>query len=258
MIEIELLADERIDRVNENLSLIQKKNGLTFGTDAFLLAAYMKGGAKKRAAELGAGTGIISLLCAARARFAQIDAFEVQADFAELATRNAQYNGLDKCVRVHAADIRDVSAATLGREVDVVFANPPYMRTDSGERNRSDYKYIARHEVCGTVADFCAAAYRLLRHGGYFYCVFRPDRLSELLVAMEANRLCPKQMTFVHAHKDSEPSMVLIRAIKGGAAGMTVTAPLLLHDGVEGGALSARAQRIYDTMSFDEPCGRES
>lgn len=252
MKEIVPQADERLDVVNENLTLIQKKSGLTFGTDAFLLAAYMKGGARKHAVELGTGTGIISLLCAARTRFARIDAFEVQPDFAELAERNAHLNGLDSCVHVHCADVREVSASTLGHEVDVVFTNPPYMRTDSGERNRSDYKYIARHEVCGTVSDFCAAAYRLLRHGGYFYCVFRPDRLSELLVAMEQNRLAVKSMTFVHAHAESEPSMVLVRAVKGGAQGMTVTAPLLLYRDRDTVEMSEQAKGIYDTMSFEK------
>ncbi len=252
MADMTCQTDERLDRVNENIVLIQKKNGLTFGTDAYLLAAYMKGSPKKRAVELGTGTGIVSLLCAARGRFARIDAFEVQPDFADLAERNAVQNGLDGCVKVHLADIREVSAATLGREVDVVFANPPYMRTDSGKRNDADYKYIARHEVCGTVEDFCAAAYRLLRHGGHFYCVFRPDRLSELMLAMENHRLAVKQMTFVHAHAGAVPSMVLVRAIKGGAVGMQVTAPLLLYRDTEGREMSAQAARIYDTMCFDE------
>ena len=245
-------ADERLDQVNENIVLIQKKQGLTFGTDAYLLAAYMKGSPKKRAVELGAGTGIISLLCAAKERFAHIDAFEVQSDFADLARRNVEQNGLCDRVRIHCADVRKINASTLGREVDVVFANPPYMRTDTGKRNGSDYKYIARHEVFGGIEDFCAAGYRLLRHGGYFYCVFRPDRLSELVVAMEHNRLAIKSMTFVQAHASAEPSMVLVRAIKGGANGMTVTAPLLLSCDAEGGQMSARARQIYDTMSFEE------
>ena len=37
-----LYPDERIDEVNEQLRLIQKKNGLTFGTDAYLLAAFIR------------------------------------------------------------------------------------------------------------------------------------------------------------------------------------------------------------------------
>ena len=64
MNDILLSPDERLDKVNENLTLIQKKDGLTFGTDAFLLASFIKSTPRKKAAELGSGTGIISLLLA--------------------------------------------------------------------------------------------------------------------------------------------------------------------------------------------------
>ena len=230
------------------MRLIQKKDGLTFGTDAYLLASFMRGGGKLRAVELGTGTGIISLLCAARSRFAHIDAFEVQEDFVSLTKRNVALNGLDKRITVHGADIRDVSRDTLGYEVDAVFTNPPYMRTDSGKRNLSDHKYIARHEVCGGIADFCAAAGRILKHGGKFYCVFRPDRLSELMGAMLESKLEPKRMTFVHADKKKEPSMVLIEAIKCGACGMRVSAPVILFD--DNGAESEQSKKIYEEMKI--------
>ena len=246
--EIELLDGERLDEINENLRLIQKKDGLTFGTDAYLLASFMRGGGKLRAVELGTGTGIISLLCAARSRFAHIDAFEVQEDFVSLTKRNVALNVLDERITVHGADIRDVSSGTLGYEVDAVFTNPPYMRTDSGKRNLSDHKYIARHEVCGGIADFCAAAGRLLKHGGKFYCVFRPDRLSELMGAMLESKLEPKRMTFVHADKKKEPSMVLIEAIKCGACGMRVSAPVILFD--DNGAESEQSKKIYEEMKI--------
>ena len=210
-----LKQGERIDRVNENLCLIQKKDGLTFGTDAYLLAAFMRPQPKGRAVELGTGTGIISLLCAARKRFSYIHALEIQADFAEMAQRNVRLNGLDTRMTVHHADVRAIGVDALGGEVDVVFANPPYMRTDSGKRNESDRKYIARHEVCGGIADFCHAAERLLKHGGKFYCVWRPDRLSELMAALLAHRLEPKTMVFVHGDTEAEPSMLLLSAMKG-------------------------------------------
>ena len=42
MKEFQLFEDERLDEVNEKITLIQKKDGLTFGTDAFLLAAFIK------------------------------------------------------------------------------------------------------------------------------------------------------------------------------------------------------------------------
>lgn len=247
---------ERIDQINEALSLIQKKNGLTFGTDAYLLASFVRPIPKGRAVELGTGTGVVSLLCAAKQRFGRLDAVEVQRDFAELAERNVRLNHLEHRVFVHCADVRDVTAERIGGEADAVFANPPYMRTDSGKRNQADYKYIARHEVFGTVADFCSAAERLLKYGGKFYCVWRPDRLSELMAALRTNRLEPKTMVFVHGDASAEPSMMLLCAVKGGAEGLRVFPPLLLH--AEAGGLgekremSERVKRIYDTMSFYE------
>jgi hypothetical protein len=33
--------NERINEINDNLKLIEKKNGLTFGTDAYLLSAFL-------------------------------------------------------------------------------------------------------------------------------------------------------------------------------------------------------------------------
>ena len=43
-----LLEDERIDEVNERLRLIQKKHALAFGTDAFLLSAFLRPAPRSR------------------------------------------------------------------------------------------------------------------------------------------------------------------------------------------------------------------
>ena len=250
-----IFEGERIDEVNERLRLIQKKDGLTFGTDAFLLAAYMKKQKYARAAELGAGTGIISLLCAAREKFGKIYAFEIQKNFAELTERNIALNGLEDRIVSCLGDVRELSPADTDGELDVVFSNPPYMLANSGKPNVSEAKNIARHEIFGGIGDFCACARRLLKHGGRFYCVWRPDRLTALISAMTENKLEPKEMVFVHADIDTPPSMVLVCAKKGGAPSLCVAPPLILHDtpnSCGGRALTERAQKIYDTMSFEK------
>ncbi len=245
---------ERLDRVNENLCLIQKTDGLTYGTDAFLLSAYAPALPRGRALELGCGTGIVSLLCAARGQYAHIDALEVQADFAELAARNAELNRLSDRLTVHHADLRACRAVDFGGEVDVVLANPPYMRADSGKLNRSDAKAIARHELCGGIDDFCTAAARLVRWGGRFVCVWRPDRLIDLLAAMRKNGLEPKRMTAVHGDASAAASMVLVDARRGGAPGLDLTAPLLLYrdrPGVHPRVMTAEAEAVYASGNFD-------
>ena len=179
----------------------------------------------------------------------------MQKDFAELCKRNAALNGLEDKILPLCADVRDVNAQALGGEVDVVFSNPPYMRSDSGKRNEHDEKFIARHEVCGDISDFCAAANRLLKFGGLFYCVYRPDRLTDLFAALRKSKLEVKNMTFVSSDSRTSPSMVLVEAKKGAAAGMKISPPLFLNceDEDKSGArkLSPDAEKIYENCSFE-------
>jgi tRNA1(Val) A37 N6-methylase TrmN6 len=247
-------ATKKIDKVNENITITQLDGGLKYGTDAFLLAAYMRRMPSARSLELGGGTGIISLLAASGGKLGKIYVCEIQRVFSELIEKNAAENALgDKVVSI-CRDLRDLKASDIGGEVDVVFSNPPYMKTDSGKRNETDEKYIARHEVYGDIFDFCATAARMLKFGGLFYCVYRPDRLSELMAAMKSSSLEPKRMTFVHSDTASEPSMVLIEAKRGAAPSTKITPPLIMYrDGasVTPRVMSEVAQKIYDTCSFD-------
>ena len=254
--EMTLLPDERIDQVNEQLRLIQKKQGLTYGTDAFLLASYIRPAKHALAVELGSGTGIISLLLASRAKLGHIWAVEIQPSFSELISRNIAINGFEKQITPLCADLRELRPEQFGKEVDLVFSNPPYMRCDTGKRNLSDEKYIARHEVYGTIGDFCRTAAKLLRYGGKFVTVWRPDRMTDLLGALHESALEPKRMTFVHADADAEPCMVLTEAIKGGAPSLRISAPLLLYEPMQNQAsksrrLTAKAEEIYRNCAFD-------
>ena len=245
-----ILENEKLTEVNENIKLIQKLNGLTFGTDAFLLASFIKAQRSGIAVELGGGTGIISLLCASREKFKSIYCAEIQKDFADIITRNASLNNLDNKVISICDDVRNLKSASIGCEVDAVFSNPPYMKVDSGKRNDHDEKFIARHEVFGDIGDFCACAKRLLKHGGSFYCVWRPDRLVDLVCAMRENNLEPKEMCFVHANTKSAPSMVLVRAKKGASASVVVSEPLFLNLDNDPKALTERAKKIYEECNF--------
>lgn len=241
-----LAADERLCEVNENLCLIQKKNALAFGTDAFLLSAFLRAAPEARAVELGCGNGIVSLLAATRGRFSHITAVEIQREMAELAERNVALNALAARVTVREGDVRALRSADLGGEVEAVFANPPYMKTDSGFASPHAAKQTARHETEGGIAEFAAAAARCLKYGGVFYAVYRPDRLSTLFAALSQNKLAPKRMLFVHDHPAAAPAMVLMEARLGGGEGLAVLPPLFLHEKAGDTALSPRAREIYD------------
>ncbi len=253
-----LCENEALFEVNEHIRLIQRTDGLRFGTDAYLLAAYVRPRRTARAVDLGSGTGVIPLLCLAREKVASVTAVELQPAFCDLIARNAALNGYAERLTPLCTDVRTLTPAMLGGEVDIVTANPPYMPLRSGARNDTDEKYIARHETAGTVADFCAAAARILKYGGRFFCVFRPERLCDLTVALRAVHLEPKRLTAVQATHAAPPSLILVEAQKGAAPGMILTPPLALHEpDPENSAKprlpltdTASAAYIYDHCAF--------
>ena len=243
---MELRENERLDYVNDNIELIQNTEGLTFGTDALLLAGYVNG-RHKTGAELGGGSGIISMLLLTRGKVESIDCLEIQDEYADLIRRNAEHNGLSDRLYAICADVRDYRPQ---KEREIVFSNPPYMKTTSGRANAFDKKNIARHEVAGSIYDFCRVAAGALKYGGTFAVVYRPDRLIDLTDALRASGLEPKRMTFVHANEKSEPSMVLIEAKKGGKCGLKLTRPLLIYKNADNKEYSDDMNYVMENGSF--------
>ena len=244
-------STQRLDSINENLKIIQKKSGLTFGTDSYLLAAFARSFIHGSAVDLGCGTGVISLLCAQRKKYKRITAVEIQKEYADLAALNARINSLDTEIKVINADVRDIRASDIGCEADAVLSNPPYLGVGAGRSNISDELSIARRELNGTIYDFCRCASGLLRFGGTFSVVYRPDRLTDLLCAMRECKIEPKRMVTVYPTVVSRPCLVLIEGKKGAAPSLIEAPPLIVYKDKNSNEYTENMQLIYDNFSFE-------
>lgn len=222
---MEILHNERIDLVNDRLSLIQKTDGLTFGTDALLLAGFI-GTGYKNALELGSGSGIISMLVLTRGKALHVDALEVQDEYALLTNRNAELNSLQNSLSAFNIDLREYTADS---QYDLIFSNPPYMKASSGKANKESKKNVARHEIKGGIFDFLECAKRNLKYGGDFYCVYRPDRMIDLVFAMRECGIEPKRLCPVYANTNSKPSMILVEGRMGGKPSLKYTKPFIIY-----------------------------
>ena len=227
--DIILNENETLTEINESLKLIQNPCGLTFGTDALLLASFVKKNSSDIGVELGAGTGVVSLLCASRKKLKRIFAVEIQPEYADICRRNVELNGLSDTITTVEGDVRERILKEYEGSCSVVFSNPPYMTTDSGYRNTDDGKYAARHEVNGTIASFCKCASSLLKFGGTFLCVYRHDRLIDLICAMRDNAIEPKKITIVYPDQNHEPCLVLVEGKRGGKPSLCIPAPLFIY-----------------------------
>lgn len=248
---LKLYDGERLDYINENLSLIQKIGGLTFGTDAYLLSAFAKAAPTGTFADLGSGTGVASLLCLARNKCKSAYTVEIQEEFCDLIRRNAELNGMAERTHVLHKDVRDLSQADIGGTVTAVLSNPPYMPAGAGITGADNRMETARRELNGTIADFCLAAARILTTGGAFYTVFRPDRLPELTTALRNARLEPKRMITVYPDTESRPCLVLVESRKDASPSLIQSPPLIIYKSRTERVYTDAMARIYDTFSTE-------
>ena len=231
-----------------NVKLNEIEKSLSFGTDAIMLAAYIKRESRHEAVELGAGTGVISLILAKEKAFSHIYDIEIQEELSNICSLNIRENELDGIITPINSDLRDINYSNFDK-VKVVFANPPYMKEESGKKSESASRQICRHEVFGGIYEFCKCASGILKTGGKFYCVYRPDRLESLMDALKKNSLAPKRMTFVSIDEKHSPSSVLIEAVKDGKESLYLTPVMYLQ---KDGMSTDNSKTIYNELRFAE------
>ena len=201
-------------------------------TDTFLLGAFPRLRRGMTVCELGAGTGLLSLLLLAREPELTVTGVELQPAACALFRRTAEENGLQGRMHCLEGDLRQ-GLLPPGR-FRLAVANPPYFPPGAGAVAPDAARRTARAETDCTLAQLCAAAARALTWGGSFCLVHRPDRLADVLEELRRVRLEPKRLRFVHHTAAAPPSLFLLEARLGGGVGLTVEPPLLLH-GPDGG-----------------------
>ncbi|RJR14949.1 MAG: tRNA1(Val) (adenine(37)-N6)-methyltransferase [Nitrospiraceae bacterium] len=223
------LPEETLDSIRD-IKIIQAKDGYRFSIDAVLLENYISAKRLHKGVELGAGSGIISILLASRLKGPKIIAVEVQGPLAERARRNVSLNNLDDRIEIVANDMRALKKMFPANTFDFVFSNPPFRKPKTGRLSIYEERAVARHEIEITLPDLIKTASYLLKHSGRFYLIYHPFRLAELVELLRKARLEPKRMRFVHSKEGDEAKMVLIEAVKGSGTWLKIDPPLYLYE----------------------------
>ena len=235
---------QRIDDLQRGgLRIIQDEKGFRFGTDAVLLADFAAIKPGERVCDMGTGTGVLPLLLSARAEGTTFDAFEIQPDVADMASRSVALNGLQERIRVHCADCRE-AAKIIGHErVQLVVTNPPYTKAGAGLVSPEATRAVSRSDSGCTLEEWITACAKVLQSGGRLCAVFPAPRMLELCDAMRAAQIEPKKVRFIVSQPEAAPKLMLIEGKKRGRPGLHVLPMLVTHD--ENGGFTDEMRRIY-------------
>ena len=239
-----LKENERIDDLQRNgLRIIQSPDAFRFGMDAVLLADFTRLRPRERVADMGTGTGILSLLLSQKEESCTFEAVELQPEMADMASRSVQMNHLEDRIHVHNMDMRN-AWETLGREqLHAVVCNPPYGKRGSVLTSETQTVLLSRHETDCTIEDVAASCAAVLRNHGRLSIMFPAQRMLELCDALRQKRLEPKRIRMVCAHVDDPPYMVMVEAMKNAKPQLLWMPPLVVYhsDGTE----TDEIRRIY-------------
>lgn len=215
----------------------------TFGTDAVLLADFASPKRNENACDLGTGCGIIPMLWCRNNQAKKIAAVELQKKGYLQTCESVQKSGMSEKVCPVNHDLKNIKEVFEHASMNVVTMNPPYKAADCGIKSVAEAELIARHEVECTLDDICAAAAYLLNFGGRLCMCNRPERLSDMIVAMKNHGIEPKRLRLVQKNAHSRPWLFLIEGRKGGKPFMNIDAPLIMY--ADDGELSSEITEIY-------------
>ena len=218
IVEKLIKENERIDDLQlNNFKIIQRNDGFCFGIDSVLLSDFakkMKSNCK--VLDLGTGTGIISVLLCAKTKLSKVVGVEVQEEIADMANRTAKLNKIENKFEVVNCNIKELDKKFKLESFDYVVTNPPYKKANSGLTNDNEIKLISRHEIKADLADFIKVSFKMLKDKGTVFMVHRPERLSDIIFEMRANKI--------------EPKLVFIEGVKNGKSFLKVEKPLFIYN----------------------------
>lgn len=219
------------------------------GTDTFLLSSLPRLKPGLRVCDLGCGTGLLGLLLLQRQPAVTVTGVELLPEAVELGRRAAAVNGLTDRLLFRQGDLRDVRSLLPAGGFDLAVCNPPYYSPGAGALPRQAPLRTARAETACSLADVCRAAAYLLRWGGSFCLVHKPERLTDLFCALRPAGLEPKVLRLVEQQPGRAPSLVLVESRRGGHPGLTVRPPLVLQ--APDGTPTREADAIYFRTTED-------
>ena len=169
----------RLLNFSDNI-IYQDDDYFLFSLDSVLLSNTVTLNFKdKKIIDLCSGNGPVPMLLSFRTK-ARIFGVELQKYIFDMGYDSIKENGMDNQITFINDDVKNLDKVFEAESFDVVTCNPPYFKYQNDSLiNENDGKAMARHEVSIKLDDIIQMSKYLLKNGGTFAMVHRPDRMRE-------------------------------------------------------------------------------
>jgi len=224
--------------------IMQDTDMFNFSLDSVLLPNFVTINKNvQNILDIGCGNAPIPLILSTKTK-AHITGVEIQKDVYNLAVESVKINNLEEQINIINADINDLYKELETESFDIITCNPPFFKvSENSNKNLSEYKTVARHEVKLNLEDIMKISRKLLKNTGVLSIVHRPERLVDIIDLMRKYNIEPKKIRLVYPKKDKEANILLIEGTKNGNPGLKILPPLYSHD--EDGGYTEEIQKFF-------------
>lgn len=187
-------------------------------TDSMVLGDFVRLPRNARVLDLGSGCGTLGLLLCAKDPGCTVTGLELTQCAHEAALENIRDNHLEHRLYSICADLRHIPPGLAKGSFDLCVSNPPYFSGGAASQKTP----LARQEGACDPESLFAAAASMLRYGGDFYLVHKPEKLAQLCFEASRAGLEPKLLRLVRHRTDGPIAMILLKCRKGGKPGLTI------------------------------------
>jgi len=215
------------------ITVSQPRHGFRAGLDSVLLGAAVAPDSTSLL-DLGCGVGTAALVALAHNPALTATLLDQNAEMLALAEANAQANGFAARVTLIEADVagRGATRRAAGLRDNgytTVIANPPFFDANGGTLAANDARADARHMSADSLDLWVKTAAGAAAAGAEIIFIYPIESLSPLLSAFTARFGAITIMPLTPRTGESV-TRVLIRAIKGSRAPLSMLASRALHE----------------------------
>lgn len=186
---------------------------MKIGTDGVLLGAWaFNGRCPREILDIGAGSGLLSLMMAQRFTESKITGIEIVPSAAEIARSNIESSPWGNRIEILN---ENALAYHPHRQFEAIISNPPFY--NEAIKPADEKRKLARHGQELNIESLILVSKELLKENGYLAFIAPAHRSDEIVYLLTLNHLDTERITFVSPKYQAEPNRVLIEAIKGTA-----------------------------------------
>lgn len=163
----------------KEFNIRQDRSALKVGTDAMILGSLISRNLGGKALDIGAGTGVLSLMVAQMSSAIHVTGVEIDTNSHADCKENFESSIFNSRLKAVIGDYKEVQG-----EYDLIFCNPPFYL--NGQISESDKINQAKHSDHAFVLELFSYVRYHLKSNGEFWCIY-PYEHRHLIMEIALN-----------------------------------------------------------------------